>query len=114
MFHPVGLNVFGVLHLVHDGQWVPAVGIDAVIEAYRGAHRIQRLADLFPGKLQGFGDFLQGGLPAQRSCKGFLALQNFVGNVPNGPGDPDYAVVPEIAPHLTGDHRNDMQKAKYY
>ena len=105
MLHPVWLDIFGVLDLVHDRQRVSAVGIDAVVEAYRGAHRIQRLADLFSGQLQGLGDFLQRGLPAERSRQGFLALQDLVGNIPNGPGDPDHAVVPEIAPHLTGDHR---------
>ena len=106
MLHPVSLGIPGVLNLVHDGQRVAAVGVHTVIKAHRGAYRVQGLADLLPGQLQGPGDFVQSWFPVQGGGEGLLALQHPVGHIPDAPGYPNGAVVPEVTADFSGDHWN--------
>ena len=114
VLHPALLGVLGVPNLIHDGERVAAVGVDRIEKAHGGADRIQRLIHIFYGDVQKLGDFLQGGVPVHLGGELLLALQNPVGHIPDRPGDPDGAVVPEVAADFSGDHGNGMQKAKYY
>ena len=104
MLHPAVLGVFGVPHLIHHRQRVAAVGIDRVIQTRRGAHCIQRPADLLQRDFQLLGNFLQRRLSPQAGDQGFLTLKHPVGHIPDGTGDPDDTVVPQIPPHLSRDH----------
>ena len=104
MIHPALLGVPGVPHLIHHGQRVAAVGVHRVIEAHRGAYRVQSLTDFFCGKLQRPGNLLQSRLPVKAGGQSILALEHPVGHVPDGPGYPDGAVVPEVAADFSRDH----------
>ena len=114
VLHPALLGVLGVPHLIHNGERIAAIGIDGVEEAHGGADRVQSLIYIFNGNIQKLSNFLHGGVPVHLGGELLLALQNPVGHIPDGPGDPDGTVVPQIPPHLARDHGNGMQKAKYY
>ena len=109
VLHPALLGVLGVPHLIHDGEGIAAVGVDGIEQAHGGADRIQRLIHIFDGNVQKLGDFLQGGVPVHLGGELLFALQNPVGHIPDGSGDPDGAVVPQIPAHLPGDHGNDCR-----
>ena len=49
VLHPTGLGVPGVPDLVHHRQRIAPIGIHRVIQAHRGAYRIQGLTDFFRG-----------------------------------------------------------------
>ena len=102
MLHPAVFCILCVPDLVHHRQRVSAVGIDRVIQAHRGADRIQGLAHILLGDIKCSGNLLQGGLPAQLPGLGFLALQHPVGHIPDGAADPDGTVVPQIPPLMRG------------
>ena len=114
MLHPGFVGIAHIANLIHDGQGVAPVGVDRVIQADGRAHRIQRLRNILGGERQLPGDLLQSRIAAKGGSQRLLALQHLVGDVPDGAADPDGAVVPQIPPHFSGNHGNDMQKAKYY
>ena len=107
--HPAVLGILGIPDLVHHRQRVAAVGVDRIVQAHRRADRVQRLADLLQGKAQLPGDFLQRRFPSHAGGHGLLTLQHLVGHIPDGPGDPDGAVVPQIPSNLSRDHGNDCR-----
>ena len=104
VFQPGVFGVFRIAHLIHHRQRVAAVVINRVIQTHRRADRVQRPGYLLHRQLQRRADLLQRRIPPQICDQSFLALEHLVGDVPNGTADPNGAVVPEVPPHLAGDH----------
>ena len=102
--HPHLIVVLVVLHLVPHADGVPAVGVHRLVEGHRLQDGVQGHHYVLTLDVQDFGNLLNGGLPLVLGHVGLLGLENLVGRVPHGPGNPHGAVVPEVAAYLPHNH----------
>ena len=106
MFYPHLFLIFFITDLVHDIEGVAAVGVDRVIERDRRRNGVHGRVHGLERQLQPSGHLLERRLARLLSLHGLAALQHAVGRVAHRAADANGAVVAQIPPDLTDDHRH--------